>query len=46
MDALQLGFNVFLINEASRGVNLKPGDVDRAVAEMVARGVKLGTLAE
>jgi nicotinamidase/pyrazinamidase len=46
MDALQLGFNVALINQASRGVNLKPGDVDRAVAEMVARGVKLGTITD
>jgi nicotinamidase/pyrazinamidase len=41
LDARQLGFNTFLIEDASRGVNLKPGDVERAVEEMRAAGVKV-----
>jgi nicotinamidase/pyrazinamidase len=41
LDARQLGFNTFLIEDASRGVNLKPGDVARAVEEMRAAGVKV-----
>ena len=41
LDARQLGFNTFLVEDASRGVNLKPGDVERAVEEMRAAGVKV-----
>jgi nicotinamidase/pyrazinamidase len=41
LDARQLGFNVSLIEDASRGVNVKPGDVDRAVEEMREAGVKV-----
>ena len=41
LDARQLGFNTFLVADASRGVNLKPGDVDRAVEEMRRAGVRL-----
>ncbi len=39
MDAKSLGFRTHLVLDASRGVNLKPGDVDAAVAEMRAAGV-------
>jgi nicotinamidase/pyrazinamidase len=39
LDAVGLGFRVRLVEDASRGVNLAPGDVDRAVAEMRAKGV-------
>jgi nicotinamidase/pyrazinamidase len=39
LDALQLGFRTHLVEDASRGVNLKPGDVQRAVEEMRAAGV-------
>jgi nicotinamidase/pyrazinamidase len=39
LDARKLGFETFLIEEAARGVNVKPGDVGRAVAEMRAAGV-------
>src|SRR5918999_5890502 len=39
MDALQLGFRTHLVEDATRGVNLKPGDVQRAVEEMRAAGV-------
>lgn len=41
LDALKLGFKTFLIEDACRGVNLKPGDVARAVDEMKRAGVSL-----
>jgi nicotinamidase/pyrazinamidase len=39
LDARQLGFNTFLVVDGCRGVNLQPGDVDRAVTDMRAAGV-------
>ena len=39
LDAKQLGFDVFLIEDGCRGVNLKPEDSERAVAEMRGAGV-------
>ena len=41
LDALQLGFETYLVEDASRGVNLAPGDVDQAVADMRAAGVEI-----
>ncbi|WP_020534251.1 bifunctional nicotinamidase/pyrazinamidase [Lewinella cohaerens] len=41
LDALELGFTTYLIEDASRGVNLSTGDVDNAVAEMSEKGVKV-----
>jgi nicotinamidase/pyrazinamidase len=41
LDAVQLGFKTHVINDASRGVNLKPGDVDRAIDEMKGAGVEV-----
>lgn len=41
LDALAAGFEVVCIEDACRGVNLKPGDVDRALAEMRAAGVHI-----
>ena len=41
LDALELGFTTYLIEDGSRGVNLAPGDVDNAVAEMSEKGVKV-----
>lgn len=41
LDAASLGFKTALIGAASRGVNLQPGDVDRAVEEMRAAGVEI-----
>ena len=43
LDARELGFNTFLIEDASRGVNLRPGDVDRAIEEMRRAGVRIAT---
>lgn len=41
LDALSEGFGVVLPTAACRGVNLNPGDVDAALAEMVKLGVKM-----
>ncbi len=41
LDARQLGFDTYLVEDASKGVNLKPGDVERAVEEMRRAGVKV-----
>jgi nicotinamidase/pyrazinamidase len=39
LDARHLGFKTFLIEDAARGVDLNPGDVDRAIKEMKEAGV-------
>lgn len=41
LDARALGFEVTLIEDACRGVNLAPGDVAHALAEMRAAGVEI-----
>lgn len=41
LDALSLGFDTYLIQAGCRGVNLQPGDVDRALEDMAQQGVKL-----
>ena len=41
LDAVQLGFQTFLVEDGSRGVELKPGDVAEAVEEMRLKGVKI-----
>jgi nicotinamidase/pyrazinamidase len=41
LDARRLGLNTYVIEDASRGVNLNPGDVDAAIAEMRAAGVHI-----
>jgi nicotinamidase/pyrazinamidase len=41
LDAQSLGFNTSLIQDASRGVNVRPGDVDAAVEEMRRAGVHI-----
>lgn len=38
LDALSLGFKTYLIEDASRGVNIQPGDVEQAVQDMRAAG--------
>lgn len=44
LDALKLGFRVVLLEDAVRGIDLKPGDSERAITEMVDAGVKKATL--
>jgi nicotinamidase/pyrazinamidase len=39
LDALDLGFKTYVIEDACRGVNLQPGDVEKAIEEMRAKGV-------
>ena len=41
LDAKSLRFNTSLIQDASRGVNVHPGDVDAAMAEMRQAGVRI-----
>jgi nicotinamidase/pyrazinamidase len=41
LDALQLGFQVDLVADGCRAVNLAPGDGDRALAEMAAAGARI-----
>lgn len=43
LDARQLGFNVHLIEDASRGVNLRPGDAATAIEEVRAAGAQIVT---
>jgi nicotinamidase/pyrazinamidase len=38
LDGLKKGFQMVLLEDAIRGVNLKPGDSERAVEEMVRAG--------
>jgi nicotinamidase/pyrazinamidase len=41
LDAIGFGFKTHLIEEACRGVNLRNGDVERAVEEMEKAGVRI-----
>jgi nicotinamidase/pyrazinamidase len=41
LDALREGFNVYLVEDACRGVDLKAGDVAGALEEMHAAGAKI-----
>jgi nicotinamidase/pyrazinamidase len=41
ISASQKGFRTYLVEDAVRGLNAKPGDVDRAVIEMIKSGVIL-----
>ncbi len=45
LDARQLGFNVHLLEDACRGINLKPTDVAATIEEMRAAGVTITTAA-
>ncbi len=41
LDAASLGFNVHMIEDACRGVELNPGDIKKAMKEMQEAGVKV-----
>jgi len=43
LDGRTLGYNVFVIEDACRGVNLNPGDSATAIDQMRAAGVKVVT---
>ena len=40
LDARHHGFNVYVIVDACRGVELTPGDIEKSLTEMQAAGVK------
>jgi nicotinamidase/pyrazinamidase len=44
LDAVTAGFETFLLTDASRPVDVTPGDGERAVHEMLAAGAKTETL--
>ncbi|MEM4244525.1 MAG: bifunctional nicotinamidase/pyrazinamidase [Candidatus Bathyarchaeia archaeon] len=44
LDARKLGFAAVLLLDAVRGINLKPGDVEAAIAEMRRSGAEQATL--
>jgi nicotinamidase/pyrazinamidase len=46
LDAVQLGFETYVIEDACRGVNLTPGDVDRALDNMQSHNVHITTSSE
>ncbi len=46
LDALRCGFKTHLIEDASRGVNLGPNDVQNAIAEMKRAGITVVQSAE
>jgi nicotinamidase/pyrazinamidase len=41
LDGLKEGFKVVLLTDSTRGVNLKPGDSERAIAEMLQAGAEI-----
>ncbi|MEP1954125.1 MAG: bifunctional nicotinamidase/pyrazinamidase, partial [Algoriphagus sp.] len=41
LDAVSLGFNTYLITDATKAVNLNPEDGDKALEELKSAGVKL-----
>jgi nicotinamidase/pyrazinamidase len=41
LDAIDLGFRTHVIEDACRGINLRPADVQEALKEMKARGVDI-----
>ena len=46
LDAVDLGYKTFLIQDASRGVNLQAGDVENAIKEMEQAGIGVITSQE
>jgi len=44
LDAVKLGFETVLLKDAVRGVDLNPGDSEKAVKEMMIAGAKKATL--
>jgi len=43
LDAVALGFKTHVIEDACRGINLKPDDVRKAIEEMKKAGVEITT---
>lgn len=45
LDGLREGYEVTILLDASRGVDVEPGDSEKALAEMVSAGANVATLA-
>ena len=43
LDSIKLGYDTVVLMDAVRGINVKPGDVDRAIEAMVKNGAKQAT---
>ena len=46
LDACKLGFETVVLMDATLGINVEPGDVDRAVETMLKNGAKQATTAD
>ena len=46
IDACKMGYRVTLISDGCRGIDLKPGDIDRAIQEMRDAGAAVASSAE
>jgi len=46
LDALKLGFETILLLDAIRGVDVKPGDSEKAINEMLRKGAKGASLSD
>lgn len=46
LDAIKYSFETFLLEDAVRGIDVKPGDVEGAIKEMLERGAKKVMLKE
>jgi nicotinamidase-related amidase len=46
LDALNLGFETVLLADATRGIDRRPGDTQKAINEMVEHGAKTAVLSE
>lgn len=44
LDARKMGFETVLLLDAIRGINVEPGDVRKAIAEMIKNGAEQATL--
>ncbi|MCJ7634347.1 nicotinamidase [Candidatus Bathyarchaeota archaeon] len=44
LDALKLGFEVVLLTDAIRGIDVRPGDSEKAIKEMEKKGAKKAIL--
>ncbi|RJS91531.1 isochorismatase family protein, partial [Candidatus Bathyarchaeota archaeon] len=46
LDALKIGFETVLLIDAIKGVDVNPGDSERAIKEMIERGAKKALLSD
>ena len=46
LDGLKLGFQVYYLDDASKGVNVNPDDSELAIKEMLSKGAKKVTLTD